>query len=232
MVAAAASSVRTGEFAASPWVDERGGPRGSGYIIQSGELPGIASSVDRIDMQLYEPVMIAPPVGAAPPARQLYLAYKLGPFIEEFGQIVIPTGIVEVTRTPQTGEATVARVLKKFGVVRRDQRLIAYDSSAGVVRGAPLPVLNGRMGTVRWILNQPVLPTLQSYLVLDLKRSEGVNTGDRASPSPRSRSAAHKCSASHLLVRPRSSRRKSSPRSRKGHRCGSPQRCRNLRSVH
>jgi hypothetical protein len=175
----AASSVRTGEFAASPWVDERGGPRGSGYIIQSGELPGIASSVDRIDMQLYEPVMIAPPVGAAPPARQLYLAYKLGPFIEEFGQIVIPTGIVEVTRTPQTGEATVARVLKKFGVVRRDQRLIAYDSSAGVVRGAPLPVLNGRMGTVRWILNQPVLPTFQSYLVLDLKRSEGVNTGDQ-----------------------------------------------------
>jgi hypothetical protein len=178
MVAPASSSVRTGEFAASPWVDERGGPRGSGYIIQIGELPGIAA-VDRVSMQLYDRVMIAPPAGAAAQARALYLAYKLGPLIEGFGQIVVPTGIVEVTRAQQTGEAAVARVVKMFGDVARDQRLVPYDTNAALVRGGPLPVLNGRMGTVRWISNQPVLPSLQSYVVLDLKRSEGVNTGDQ-----------------------------------------------------
>ena len=43
-------SVRIGEYAAAPWVDEHGGPRGSGYIMEGRDLPGIASH-DRSRLQ-------------------------------------------------------------------------------------------------------------------------------------------------------------------------------------
>ena len=61
-------------------------------------------------------------------------SYRLGPLIEDFGQIVIPTGVIEITRSPRNGEAAIGRVVKMFGEVLQDQRLIPYDSSGAMVR--------------------------------------------------------------------------------------------------
>jgi len=178
ILAPAARSVRIGEYAASPWVDEPGGPRGSGYIMRSADLPGI-SSADRSRLNLYDRVLITPPVGAVAPERELYLSYRLGPNIEDFGQIVIPTGLIQITRSPRNGEAAIGRVVKMFSQMRADQRLIAYDSTAGVVIGRPSPVTNGRAGKVRWILSEPVLPSLQSYVIVDIARRDGIAPGDQ-----------------------------------------------------
>lgn len=175
---APATTVRTGEYIAAPWVDQQGGPRGYGYIMESAELPGIASA-DRSRMQLHDRVFVAPPDGPAPGAHARYLTYRLGPAFADFGQIVIPTGIIEVTQAPQPGEAAVARVVKMFGEVMQGQRLIPLDSSAALATGRPAPISNGRQGQIRYILNEPVLPSLQSYVVLDLSRRDGVTTGDQ-----------------------------------------------------
>ena len=102
-------------------------------------------------MNLYDRVVLAPPVGAVAPEHELYLSYRLGPVIEGFGQIVIPTGVIEIVRSPRNGEAAVGRVVKMFGEVLQNQRLIAYDSSAAIVRGGRLPVTNGVAGRIRWI---------------------------------------------------------------------------------
>ena len=59
-------------------------------------------------MNLYDRIVFAPPTGSAAPERMLYLAYRLGPVIENLGQVVIPTGIIQVTRSPQDGEAGMA----------------------------------------------------------------------------------------------------------------------------
>jgi len=176
----ATSSVRSGEYAASPWVDQRGGPRNSGYIMQNGDLPGIASA-DRSRMQLYDRIVVVPPSGAAAPEKELYLAYKLGPLIEEFGQIVIPTGIIEITRAPRNGEAALARVVKMFDEMQQGHRLLPLDTSASIVMGGPVPVETTvqRVGKIRWIYKQPVLPSLQSYVVVDISGREGVRTGDQ-----------------------------------------------------
>jgi LysM repeat protein len=173
------SNVRVGEYAAAPWVDEEGGPRGSGYILEGRDLPGIATH-DRTRLDLYDAVLLSPPVGAVAPEHELYLAYRLGPAYEDFGQIVIPTGIIEITRSPRNGEAAIGRVVKKFGEVLAYQRLIAYDSTAAVVTASPAPIKNGRSGTVRWISSMPVLPRIQNYVVVDnMTRRDGVATGDR-----------------------------------------------------
>ena len=99
--------------------------------------------------------------------------------IEGFGQIVIPTGVIEIVRSPRNGEAAIGRVVKMFGEVLQNQRLIAYDSSAALVRGGPLPVTNGVAGKIRWIKEEPVLPSLQNYVVIDISRREGIATGDQ-----------------------------------------------------
>lgn len=130
-------------------------------------------------MQLYDRVIIAPPTGAVAPEHELYLSYKLGPLIEDFGQIVIPTGLIEVTRAPRNGEAAIGRVTKMFTEMLQGQQLIAYDSAAAVVFGTASPVMDGRAGKVRWTLNEPVLTTMQDYVVVDISRRDGITTGDR-----------------------------------------------------
>jgi hypothetical protein len=169
-------AVRSSEYAASPWVEGRGGPKGSGYIVQNGEVSAVASA-DHSRMNLYDPIMIAPPAGTAS-AGQLFLSYRLGPLIENLGQIVIPTGIIRVARANRAGDAAVAHVVRMFGEVLQGQRLIPYDSSGALVAGRPGPVANGASGKVRWLYEKPVLPSIQSYVVLDISSRNGVRTGD------------------------------------------------------
>jgi LysM repeat protein len=172
------SSVRSGEYVAAPWLDQAGGPKGSGYLIQGVDLPGIATA-DQSRLNLYDKVVLAPPAGGAAPARELYLAYRLGPLIEDLGQVVIPTGVIQVTRSPQNGEGALGRVIKMFGQVEAGQRLIPYDTSAAVAVGHLTPVTNGASGKVRWIASSPVLPSLQHYVVLDISKRNGISTGDQ-----------------------------------------------------
>jgi len=54
-----------------------------------------------------------------------------------------------------------------------------YDTTAAVAIGRPTPVTNGRAGKVRWMFNEPVLPALQNYVIIDIARRDGVRTGDR-----------------------------------------------------
>ncbi|HMA23093.1 MAG TPA: hypothetical protein VKP00_03845, partial [Gemmatimonadaceae bacterium] len=142
------------------------------------DLPGIASA-DQSRINMSDRVVFAPPAGSTPAEHELYLTYRLGPVLEKLGQVVIPTGIVQVTRSPRNGEAGMARVVKMFGEMLQGQRLIPYDSSAAMVKGHPTPITNGRSGKVRWISGDPVLPQLQHYIVLDISKNDGVSTGDQ-----------------------------------------------------
>jgi hypothetical protein len=169
-------TVRSAEFIAAPWIDRPDGPRESGYVIDARDISGIASA-DRSRLNLYDRVLVSPPAGPVA-ARSLYLTYRFGPLLEDIGQVVIPTGIIRVTRPGANGEATVGEVVKLFSQMQRGQRLIPLDSSAAVGFARPTPVENGVTGTVRWIYESPVLPSLQDYVLLDIT-GQNVRTGDR-----------------------------------------------------
>ena len=178
MLAPRATAVLPGEYIAAPWVDRDGGPRNPGALIESADIPGIAAH-QKARLQLHDRVFIAPPAGAAPAQHALFLTYRLGPMIEDFGQIVIPTGILEVTQPGNAGEASVAHVVKMFGEVRQGQKLVMLDSGTANVVGHPSAITNGRVGKVRWILDSPVLPSVQSYVVIDISGRDGLATGDQ-----------------------------------------------------
>jgi len=173
-----ATAVLSGEYIAAPWVDRSGGPGGWGWLIESADIPGIASHA-RSRLQLHDRVFVAPPKGPMPVEHALYLTYRLGPLIEDFGQIVIPTGLIEVTHPGNVGEASVGQIVKMFGEVRQGQQLVMLDSGAANVIGHPSAISNGRMGKVRWVLDAPVLPSLQSYIVVDISGRDGITTGDQ-----------------------------------------------------
>ena len=128
-------------------------------------------------MTLYDQVLVSPPVGSVAPEHERYLTYSLGPLIEDFGQIVIPSGIIEVTRSARNGEAAVGRVLKLYTEMLQGQRLIPLDSTPAVGFDHPRAITNGKTGKVRWVLGTPVLPNLQNFFVIDIPRPN-VRTGD------------------------------------------------------
>jgi LysM repeat protein len=175
---AASPTIRMGEYLSAPWVDISGGPKGAGRLIEARDLPGIASA-NHSRLQLYDHVFLSPPVGSVAAEHELYLTYNLGPNIEELGQIVIPTGIVEVTRSARNGEAATARVVKLYSEMLQGQRLIPIDTTGAMSLVArPAPIVNGKTGTVRWISSNPVVPTIQSFLILDISRRD-VTPGDQ-----------------------------------------------------
>lgn len=169
-------TVRTGEYIASPWVDQRGGPRGSGHLIGNADIQAVSGSGLK-RMSLYDPVLVAPPAGAVVGAHTLLLTYRLGPVIDDMGQIVVPTGVIEITRPAQNGEAAIGRVVRLFDEMIQGEQVIPLDSSGALVSTHPVAVANGHEGKVRWIQGAPVLATVQSYVVVDIGRSN-VSTGD------------------------------------------------------
>lgn len=173
-----AQTIKFGEYLAAPWVDARGGPRGAGKILRGADIPGIGGGAARDRLQDYDRVLFSPPAGGVDSAHTRYLAYTLGPLIEGFGQIVLPTGILEITRPAAPGVAGTAMVVDAFGEVQVGQLLLPFDSAAALLRGTAEPITDGRTGKVRWIAGEPVLPTVQHYIVVDLGAASGLNTGD------------------------------------------------------
>jgi nucleoid-associated protein YgaU len=171
-------TVRVGEVLTAPYVDREGGPRAFGSIIKSGDLPGIAEVTDRSRFQLFDRVLIQPPVGQVAPEGERYLAYKLGPFLEKQGQVIIPTGIVEVTRAARTNEAAVAKVVKAFNELTLSDRLIPIDTAGAGTTTRPTRVANGPSTKITWIYGEPVLSSVQNFIVLNVSSRNGVQMGD------------------------------------------------------
>lgn len=171
-------TLRWGEVMAAPYVDREGGPRGFGRILKSGDLTGVAEASERFRFQAFDKIFIAPPVGYVAPEGERYLAVKLGPMIDDQGQVVIPTGVVEVTAPARGGMAATAKVVRTYAGVNSTDRLIPIDTAGAGTTVRPLRVTNGPATTIRWISGQPVLPSVGAYVVLATSARNGVRMGD------------------------------------------------------
>jgi hypothetical protein len=106
---------------------------------------------------------------------------------------VHPTGVLRVEQaTP--GAAPRARIVQQFGRVLVGQQLLPLDAELPTSGQVPSEVENGTQATVVYIPGEPVLPSLQQYLVLDASARSGARVGDR-----------------FTLIRPRESRPGSLP---------------------
>ena len=171
-------TLRWGEVMAAPYVDREGGPRGFGRILKSGDLTGVAEASERFRFQAFDKIFIAPPVGYVAPEGERYLAIKLGPMIENQGQIIIPTGVVEVTSPARGGMAATAKVVRTYAGVNATDRLIPIDTAGAGTTVRPQSVAGGPSTKIQWIFGEPVLPSVGSFVVLATSARNGVRMGD------------------------------------------------------
>jgi LysM repeat protein len=170
--------VRVGEVEAAPYVDREGGPTGAGRLAAAYDRPGIAAKASDQRFQLEDPVFVQVPNGRVAQVGDRYLIVVPGASIDDGSQLMIPTGIVRV-ESVEPGQPALARIVRQFGDIRLDQLLVAVEGAVPAATAARIPVSNGRSAHVLWVHNDPVLPTLQSYVVLSLEAGNDVAVGDQ-----------------------------------------------------
>lgn len=173
-----APPIREWDYYAAPWVDREGGPSGSGKIHQTVEIPAVPPKEERDRFSFQERLYVTTPASTMPQRGDRYISYTLGPVLAGLGQIVIPTGVLEVERVGP-GEATTARIIRQFDEIRRDQFLMVADSLRMPVGGELTPIELGVTARIRWMRNDPVLASVQQYVVLSASDRDGVRLGDR-----------------------------------------------------
>jgi LysM repeat protein len=173
-----AGSVRLGEVEAAPFAERQGGPRGAGSLAAAYDRPGIAAKASDQRFQLRDPIFVELPSGQPGRVGDRYLAFVLGPVLTDESQLMIPTAIVQV-ESVQPGQLTLARVVRQFGEIRLDQSLVSLQSVVPSVVTSPTPVSDGRTAHVLWVHEDPVLPSMQSYVVLSSEGGADVRVGDQ-----------------------------------------------------
>jgi hypothetical protein len=139
---------------------------------------GIAAKASDQRFQLRDAVFVELPSGRAARVGDRYLVYVPGPVLTDEAQLMIPTAIVEVEDV-QPGQLTLARIVRQFADVRLDQRLVSLESAVPSAALSPVPVSDGGTAHVLWVHEDPVLASLQSYVVLSSEGGPDVKVGDQ-----------------------------------------------------
>jgi hypothetical protein len=104
------------------------------------------------------------------------MSYVLGPDLGEFGQVVIPTGILRIETLPQ-GQRPVARVIKQFGEIKLEQALVTAPDLPSP-SGSLSPLGGGPGGNIVYVHEEPVLPSIGHYVFISTSAKSGVHVGD------------------------------------------------------
>jgi LysM repeat protein len=171
-------AVRVGEAFAAPWADKLNGPTDQGTIVASAEISGIATQTPRSRMLNEERAYITLPKGTVTARGDKYLAFELGPVLENGTQMIEPTGVLEVERA-ENGDASTVRIITQYGNVEPGQGVIPVDRFNLSDDARPAPITLGTEGSVVFIPDGAVLPAVQSYVVLDVTSKDGVKIGDQ-----------------------------------------------------
>ncbi|HSU94327.1 MAG TPA: LysM peptidoglycan-binding domain-containing protein [Gemmatimonadaceae bacterium] len=171
-------AVRVGETFAAPWLDRPNGPSQQGTIVGSAELSGIATTTPRSRMLNEERAYITLPKDIVPARGDRYLAFTPGPVLEDGSQMMEPTGVVEVERA-ENGDASTVRIITQYSNVEAGQGIIPLDRFTLGNDARPSPLMLGTEGTVVFISDHSVLPSLQTYVVIDVTAKDGAKIGDQ-----------------------------------------------------
>jgi hypothetical protein len=171
-------AVRVGETFAAPWLDRMNGPSQQGTIVGSAELSGIATTTPRTRMLNEERAYITLPKDIVPARGDRYLAFTPGPVLESGSQMMEPTGVVEVERA-ENGDASTVRIITQYSNVEAGQGIIPLDHFSLGNDARPAPLMLGTEGKVVFISDHSVLPSVQTYVVIDVTAKDGAKVGDQ-----------------------------------------------------
>lgn len=167
-----------GDFTRAPYFTALKGPSHPGTILVGADLPGIDMPHATSNFQLYDRVLMTPPKGSAALEGDRFVSYLPGDYVEDIGSVVIPTALLRVVRAPRDGDAAVVEVLELYGQLNADQQVVALDTAGAGATGAPVPISTDRSATVKSIVRESVLPSLNYYVLFDMASGDGMKIGD------------------------------------------------------
>jgi len=168
--------VRRGEVEAAPYADRDGGPRDAGRLVSSVDRPGISTSLVQSRYQLNDDLFVELPKGSVARLGDTYMSYVLGPDLGDNGQVVIPTGILRI-ESITSGQRPTARIVRQLGQIELEQQLTTVPDVT-FASGALAPVVGGTRGTVIYVHEEPVLPSIGYYVLISPSSRTGIKVGD------------------------------------------------------
>ena len=172
------TAVRPGDYLASPFVWEVGGPSPAGAVRSTAQSQIVVPKLEQRVYQSQEPIFIRLPEGANRTNGAEYMTYSLGPVLEGQGQVVIPTGIIMVAGDGGSGDVR-AVITKRFRPILEGQGVTSVDSFVPRMDVFPKAVEFGTETSVTWMLDTPVIMQQGSYLILGSSSKDGFVTGDQ-----------------------------------------------------
>lgn len=172
-------TVRPGLIVEAPYVDQTDGPRDAGRILDTRELAGIHEESARGRYRQFEQVTITLPGDATGRVGERYVAVARGPVLEGLGQLLVPTGVLELVRPPLDGQAAIAKVNGMFDDLRAEHRLVVMRGlDAPTATAVPVAAGTGQEHRIRLVVDEHILPTIGSFFVIDGSSRDGLNVGD------------------------------------------------------
>jgi hypothetical protein len=171
-------AVRQGEYLASPFVWTVGGPVGAGRVLKTAASQIVVPTIEQRVYQSQEAIYIRLPRGASRVNGERFMTVELGPVLEGQGQVVIPTGIIEMQADPGAGDGR-AVILQRFRYVLEGQGVIPIDSLMPRLDEHPSAVEFGTATKLSWVVDTPVLLQLGQYVILTASSRDGVVPGDQ-----------------------------------------------------
>jgi LysM repeat protein len=124
----------------------------------------------------FSTIAIEAPRGATYQIGDTLLVASLGPEIESYGQVVMPTGLVRVVDTVQG--RYVANVVATYGPIRNGQRVLPAEKFTPSGEAHAVPVTEGVRATFIGGPGRQDLKAPQMVVFLNKGREDGVAAGD------------------------------------------------------
>lgn len=171
-------AVRPGEYLASPFVWMVGGPVSAGRVLKTATSQIVVPTLEQRVYQSQEAIFVRFPLGASRSNGERFITYELGPVLEGQGQVVIPTGLIEVQADPGTGDGR-AVIRQRYRPMLEGQGVLPVDSLMPRLDQHPSAVEFGVATKLTWILDTPVLVHLGQYVILTATSRDGMVPGDQ-----------------------------------------------------
>lgn len=165
---------RVGEFQAAPIPMGSAQWKTSGRVKARAFASGGRSAGEQQRMQAHDLVEVTLPAGMDTVPGTRLVSVATGADLGRGVRLAIPTGVLTL-EAPRNGVA-LARVSSVYGVIEQGQTVLPYVEAPEAPVSGPVSAVEA---TVRWITDAPLLPSIQSYLVLAPADGAELQTGDR-----------------------------------------------------
>lgn len=167
--------LRRSEFYSSGFLTE-GESLPYGKVLGMVTPPQIRAMARNVSALPYTMVSLQAPRGAAYQVGDTLLVTHTGRDVGKFGDVVVPTGLVQVVDTADG--KYLAEVVAIYGAIRAGQKVLPADQFGGTGSGRAVPVDDGITARLIGGPGRQDLKAPQMVVFIDKGRRDGVAAGD------------------------------------------------------